>query len=194
MPPEVNPQKVVAIGASTGGVEALRFLLGAMPHGSPPIVIAQHMGEGFTGAFAADMDRLSRIRVYEAFDGQALAPGQALLAPGNHQMELRVRNREYRVRVRKGDPASRHRPSIDILFHSCAHGLGVNAIGVILTGMGDDGAQGLLAMRQAGAITIAQDEATCLVFGMPRAAIALGGAGHVAPLESIPALLLRAAR
>ncbi len=182
-------EKVIAIGASTGGTEALRTVLTAMPADSPPIVIVQHMAEGFTRSFANNLNSVCRIRVSEALDGQLLTRGQALIAPGSHHMELRRRGAEYRVHIFDGDPVSRHVPSVDILFHSCAKALGANGVGVILTGMGDDGAQGLHAMHQAGAATIAQDEDSCVVFGMPRAAIALGAVDKIAPLDAIAALL-----
>jgi len=186
-------QQVIAIGASTGGTEALREFLELMPADSPGIVMVQHMPEKFTRSFADRLDSLSRVRVKEAQDGDRILPGHALLAPGNYQMEVLRNGAEYRVRVFSGEPVNRHRPSVDVLFHSCARYLGSNAIGVILTGMGADGARGLLAMRESGARTIAQDEASCVVFGMPKEAIALGGADEVLPLGEIPACALRMA-
>ena len=179
--------KVVAVGASTGGTEALVQLLTALPADSPGIVIVQHMPAGFTRSFAQRLDSLCRVRVKEAEDGDRVLAGHVLLAPGNFHMELVRSGTEARVRVFSGEPVNRHRPSVDVLFTSCAQALGPNAVGVILTGMGADGARGLLAMRQSGARTIAQDEATCVVFGMPREAIALGAAEHVIPLQSIAA-------
>lgn len=184
--------KVIAVGASTGGTEALVEFLSALPPDSPGIVIVQHMPEHFTRAFAGRLDSLCQVRVKEAADNDRVLPGHALLAPGNYQMELRRSGAEYRVRVYSGDRVNRHRPSVDVLFHSCARLAGKNAIGVIMTGMGYDGARGLLAMRQAGAHTIAQDEASCVVFGMPKEAIALGAAEQVEPLSHIAKAVLRA--
>jgi two-component system chemotaxis response regulator CheB len=184
-------RKVIAIGASTGGTEALREVLTALPADAPGIVIVQHMPEHFTAAFAERLDALCRIRVNEARDGDTVLPGHALIAPGNFQMEIVRSGGEYRVRVFPGERVNLHRPSVDVLFHSCAQVAGRNAIGVILTGMGADGARGLLAMRQAGARTVAQDAATCVVFGMPKEAIAMGAAEEVAPLDHIADLLPR---
>jgi two-component system chemotaxis response regulator CheB len=167
--------KVVAIGASTGGTEAIKDLLLPLPAGFPGIVIVQHMPEAFTAKFADRLDRLCKIRVSEARDGDRILPGHALLAPGGLQMEVVRSGAEYSVRVFAGELVNRHRPSVDVLFNSCARHLGGNCVGVILTGMGADGAKGMLAMKQSGARTIAQDEATCVVFGMPKEAIALGG-------------------
>ncbi len=177
--------RVIAVGASTGGTEALREFLTALPPDAPGIVIVQHMPEHFTRSFAERMDQLSRIRVREAQDGDRILPGQALIAPGNYHMEVARSGADYNVRVFSSEPVNRHRPSVDVLFHSAARTLGRNVAGVIMTGMGNDGAQGLLAMRKAGAHTIAQDEATCVVFGMPREAIALGAAERVVPLGLI---------
>lgn len=182
---------VIAIGASTGGTEALREVLTVLPADSPGIVIVQHMPAAFTMAFARRLDSLSNISVREASDGDRILPGHALIAPGGYHMEVLRNGAEYRVRVFMADPVNRHRPSVDVLFNSCAKYLGGNGIGVILTGMGDDGAKGMLAMRNAGAYTIAQDEASCVVFGMPREAIALGGACEIASLSRIPASMLR---
>jgi two-component system, chemotaxis family, protein-glutamate methylesterase/glutaminase len=183
--------KIIAIGASTGGTEALREVLCTMPPDSPGVVIVQHMPERFTRAFADRLDGLCRIRVSEARDGDRVLPGHALIAPGNFHMELTRSGAEYGVRVFSAEPVNRHRPSVDVLFHSCARAAGPNATGVILTGMGDDGARGLLAMRTAGAHTIAQDEASCVVFGMPKEAIELGAAEFVAPLPHISEAALR---
>jgi two-component system chemotaxis response regulator CheB len=185
--------KVVAIGASTGGTEALRELLCALPSDAPGIVIVQHMPEKFTRAFADRLDGLARIRISEARDGDRVLPGHALLAPGNFHMELIRSGADYKVRVSTGEPVNRHRPSVDVLFHSCARAAGPNAVGVILTGMGDDGARGLVAMRNAGARTVAQDEATSVVFGMPKEAIAMGGAEFIEPLPRIAEAALRLA-
>jgi two-component system chemotaxis response regulator CheB len=177
--------KIAAIGASTGGTEALRELLCGLPPDSPGIVIVQHMPEQFTRAFADRLNSLAHIRITEARDGDRVIPGHALIAPGNYHMELVRSGADYRVRVFMGEPVNRHRPSVDVLFQSCARAAGQNAVGVILTGMGDDGARGLLAMRSAGARTVAQDEATCVVFGMPKEAIAMGAAQFVEPLPRI---------
>ena len=185
--------KVVAIGASTGGTEAIRAILEEMPADAPGIVMVQHMPEKFTTSFAQRLDSLSRIRVSEARDGDRVQPGRALLAPGNRHLEVRRSGAECRVRVYTAEPVNRHRPSVDVLFASCARELGANAVGVILTGMGADGARELLSMHQAGAHTIAQDEETSVVFGMPKEAIAAGGAGEVLPLDHIPRAILRAA-
>ena len=181
---------VIAIGASTGGTEALRELLSALPADSPGIVVVQHMPEQFTRSFAARLDGLCQVRVKEAMDGERIIPGHVLIAPGNFHMEVQRSGASYLVRIRTGDPVNRHRPSVDVLFDSCASVLGRNAVGIILTGMGDDGARGLLAMRAAGARTIAQDEATCVVFGMPKEAIARGAAEQVLPLDQIAAASL----
>jgi two-component system chemotaxis response regulator CheB len=181
---------VIAVGASTGGTEALREFLTALPPDSPGVVIVQHMPEKFTRSFAERLDQLARIRVYEARDGDRILPGHALIAAGNYHMEVVRSGAEYGVRVFSGERVNLHRPSVDVLFHSAAKVLGANAAGVIMTGMGNDGAAGLLAMRKAGARTIAQDEATCVVFGMPREAIAMGAAERVAPLTAIASTVL----
>lgn len=182
--------RVLAIGASTGGTEALRELLSALPADAPGTVVVQHMPEQFTRSFAARLDGLCQMRVKEAADGDRILPGHVLLAPGNFQMEVQRSGASYTVRVQPGEEVNRHRPSVDVLFHSCAASLGSNAVGVILTGMGNDGARGLLAMRQAGARTVAQDEASCVVFGMPKEAIACGGAELVLPLDEIAGAVL----
>ncbi|MBN9117978.1 MAG: chemotaxis response regulator protein-glutamate methylesterase [Planctomycetes bacterium] len=185
--------KVLAIGASTGGCEALAAVLSGLPADSPGVVAVIHMPEGFTKSFAARLDKSCAVRVSEAKDGDHVVPGHALIAPGNFHLEA-VRSGAFtRVRVRGGEPVNRHRPSVDVLFGSCARELGHNAVGAILTGMGDDGARGLLAMRKSGARTVAQDEATCVVFGMPKEAIALGAANDVLPLDRIAAHMLRLA-
>ena len=181
--------KVVAIGASTGGTEALKDLLSPLPPDFPGVVIVQHMPETYTRQFAQRLDSLCRIRVHEAKDGDAILPGHALLAPGGHHMTVARRGAEYAVHVYRGERVNRHQPSVDVLFSSCAQQLGRNALGVILTGMGSDGARGLLEMKQADAFTIAQDEATSVVFGMPKEAILLGAADQVLPLGKIPAAL-----
>ncbi|HYU16588.1 MAG TPA: chemotaxis response regulator protein-glutamate methylesterase [Candidatus Acidoferrum sp.] len=181
--------KVIAIGSSTGGTEALRDVLTGLPADSPGVVIVQHMPQAFTRAFAGRLDGLCQIRVTEAEDGDRVLPGHALIAPGGRHLKVRRDGATYSVQVFDGSPVNRHRPSVDVLFHSCAIHLGGNAIGVILTGMGSDGARGLLEMRQAGAHTIAQDEASCVVFGMPREAIERGAAVDVMSLQDIASAL-----
>lgn len=177
---------VIAIGASTGGTEALKFLLASMPADAPGFVIVQHMPELFTRGFAERLDSLCAIRVKEAADGDRVLPGHALIAPGNHHMTLQRSGANYYVHVNGGPPVNHHRPSVDVLFNSCAESAGRNAIGIILTGMGADGARGLLEMKRAGARTIAQDESSSVVFGMPKEAIALDAVDHVLPLAEIP--------
>ena len=187
--------KVVAIGASTGGTEALKDLLSPLPADFPGIVMVQHMPEAFTGPFAKRLDTMCHMRVAEAQDGDHILPGHALLAPGGHQMDVVRRGAEYAVHVYRGERVNLHMPSVDVLFNSCAEQLGRNAVGVLLTGMGADGAQGLLRMKEADSFTIAQDEATSVVFGMPKEAIRLGGVAQVLPLGDIgPALLERLGR
>jgi two-component system chemotaxis response regulator CheB len=178
-------QRLIAIGASTGGTEAIRQLLQEMPADAPGIVIVQHMPEKFTKVFAERCDGLCTIRVKEAEDGERVLQGHALIAPGNFHLRLVRDGTGYRVRVEGGAPVNRHRPSVDVLFESTASVAGPNAVGVILTGIGADGARGLLDMKRAGAATVAQDEASCVVFGMPREAIALGAVDHVLPLAKI---------
>ena len=182
--------KILAIGASTGGTEAIRSVLQQMPADAPPILITQHMPERFTKAFADRLNSICEILVKEACDGDSVLPGQALVAPGNYHMELIRSGARYQVHITQGSPVNRHRPSVDVMFHSIAKTAGSNALGVILTGMGGDGAQGLLAMRQAGAATMAQDEATCVVFGMPKEAIKAGAVDKIVPLQHIPSALL----
>ncbi len=183
-------EKVVAVGASTGGTEALRMLLEDMPLDSPGIVIVQHMPENFTRSFAARLNTLCRISVKEAEHNDTVIPGRALIAPGNRHMLLKRSGARYYVELKDGPLVSRHRPSVDVLFRSTARYAGKNAVGVIMTGMGDDGAKGLLEMKEAGAATIAQNEETCVVFGMPKEAIKLGAVDRTLPLESIaPAVI-----
>ena len=182
--------KVVAIGASTGGTEALKDLLSSLPPDFPGVVMVQHMPEAFTRPFSERLNSLCRIRVQEARDGDRILPGHALLAPGGHQMQVIRRGMEYAVKVYRGERVNRHLPSVDVLFSSCAKQLGKNAIGVLLTGMGADGAKGMLEMKVAEAHTIAQDEASCVVFGMPREAILLGAVDQVLPLGQISNALL----
>ena len=189
-------EMVVCIGASTGGTEALRAVLEALPANAPGIVVVQHMPESFTKAFARRLNSLCEVDVKEAEHGDTVMRGHVLIAPGGlrHTM-LERQGARYVVAVKEGPLVSRHRPSVDVLFRSAARNAGANAVGVIMTGMGDDGARGLLEMKQAGARTIAQDEATSVVFGMPREAIARGAADRIAPLGGIAhELLLAAAR
>ena len=182
--------QVVVVGASTGGTEALRHLLEAMPPDAPGLAIVQHMPEVFTAQFAKRLDQTCRIEVKEAEQNDRLVPGRALVAPGNRHLVIRRSGALYFVDVVDGPPVSLHRPSVDVLFRSAAQAVGPNAMGVILTGMGDDGAAGLAAMKAAGARTIAQDEATSVVFGMPKEAIRRGGVDEVLPLPRIaPAIL-----
>ncbi|MBN2612871.1 MAG: chemotaxis response regulator protein-glutamate methylesterase [Bacteroidales bacterium] len=176
---------VVAVGASTGGTDALQVFLQAMPPDVPGIVIVQHMPEHFTRSFANRLNDLCRISVKEAENGDSVLRGRALIAPGNHHMLLKRSGAKYYVEIKDGPLVNRHRPSVDVLFRSTAKYAGKNAIGVIMTGMGDDGAKGLLEMKEAGAHTIAQDEKTCVVFGMPNEAIKLGAADKILPLEHI---------
>jgi two-component system chemotaxis response regulator CheB len=192
--PSPGAQPVVAIGASTGGPEALRKILEQLPAEAPPVVIVQHMPEGFTAAFARRLDQTCRIEVKEAADGDAVVSGRALIAPGNRHLLLVRRGAGYAVQVREGALVSRHRPSVDVLFRSVAQAAGPAAVGCILTGMGNDGAAGLLEMKQAGATTYAQDEESCVVFGMPREAIEIGAVDAVLPLAKLPRALLETPR
>ncbi len=178
-------EKVVVVGASTGGTEALRVFLGSLPYDFPGTVIVQHMPEKFTTAFASRLDQFARVTVKEAADGDTVFTGRVLIAPGNRHTLIKRSGSRYFVEVKDGPLVSRHRPSVDVLFRSAAMYAGRNAVGVIMTGMGDDGAKGLLEMREAEAFTVAQDEESCVVFGMPREAIRLGAVEKVLPLESI---------
>ncbi len=187
-------ERVVCIGASTGGTESLRVVLEALPVASPGIVIVQHMPEKFTEAFARRLDGLCEMEVKEAADGDAVLRGRALIAPGNRHMLLQRSGARYYVTVKDGPLVSRHRPSVDVLFRSAAHSVGANGVGIIMTGMGDDGAHGLLEMKQVGALTVAQDEASSVVFGMPKEAIALGAADKILPLDRLAAEIVRAGR
>lgn len=183
-------ETVVALGASTGGTEALREVLERFPADSPGVVIVQHMPETFTRAFAERLNRLCRITVKEAAQNDSVLRGQALIAPGGRHMLLKRSGARYYVEVRDGPLVSRHRPSVDVLFRSAARYAGGNAIGALMTGMGDDGARGLLEMKEAGAFTIAQDEESCVVFGMPQEAIKRGAAAQVVPLNKIAGAIL----
>jgi len=182
--------KIIAMGASTGGTEALKVVLTQMPPTSPGIVIVQHMPPKFTQAFAERLNSLCQLTVKEAQNGDAVIPGVALIAPGNYHMVLKRSGARYYVEIKDGPLVCYQRPSVDVLFHSVARYAGPNAIGVIMTGMGRDGASGLLEMKKAGAKTIAQDEETCVVFGMPKEAIKLGAVDVVAPLQDIPKVIL----
>ncbi|MCR6641229.1 MAG: chemotaxis response regulator protein-glutamate methylesterase [Sporocytophaga sp.] len=184
-------EKVVAVGASTGGTEAIRVLLEAMPLNAPGIVIVQHMPELFTKSFALRLNELCRITVKEAENGDSVLRGRALIAPGNKHMLLKRSGARYYVEVKDGPLVNRHKPAVDVLFRSTARYAGANSIGVLLTGMGDDGAKGLLEMKQAGAKTIAQDEKSSVVFGMPKEAIKLDAADKVLSLELIASQILK---
>ncbi|WP_313554479.1 protein-glutamate methylesterase/protein-glutamine glutaminase [Agrobacterium cavarae] len=178
-------EMVICVGASTGGTEALREMLERLPANSPGMVIVQHMPEKFTAAFAKRLNGLCEVEIKEAEDGDPVLRGHVLIAPGDKHMLLERQGARYHVSVRNGPLVSRHRPSVDVLFRSAARSAGSNAMGVIMTGMGDDGARGMLEMHQTGAYTIAQDEASCIVFGMPKEAIAHGGVDKIVPLDQI---------
>lgn len=182
----VTTDKVIAIGASTGGTEALRKVLMAMPSNTPGTVIVQHMPAGFTKMFAKRLNELCEMEVKEAENNDRVMTGRVLVAPGDYHMQLIRSGGEYRIILKKGDPVCGHRPSVEVLFNSVAKSAGSNAIGVMLTGMGHDGADAMVAMRQAGARTMAQDEATSVVFGMPKEAYLRGGAEKLVPLDEIP--------
>lgn len=188
--PLVGSEKIIAIGASTGGTEAIRQVLVPLPPTSPALLITQHMPPGFTRSFAERLDKLCQISVKEAEDGERVMPGHAYIAPGDIHMELARSGANYHIKLNDAPPVNRHRPSVDILFHSVARTAGSNAVGVILTGMGNDGAAGLLAMRNAGAKTLAQSEKTCVVFGMPREAIAAGAACDIVDLDNVSQKML----
>ncbi|MBF0459774.1 MAG: chemotaxis response regulator protein-glutamate methylesterase [Magnetococcales bacterium] len=184
-------EKVVIVGASTGGTEALRIFLEALPADAPGMVIVQHMPENFTTAFANRLNTLCQVTVKEAAHDDSVVRGRVLIAPGNKHTLLKRSGARYMVEVKEGPLVSRHRPSVDVLFRSAARYAGKNAVGVIMTGMGDDGARGMLEMKQAGATTIAQDEQSCVVFGMPKEAIKHGGVDIVKPLDKIAAEVIR---
>ncbi len=184
-------EKVVVVGASTGGTEALRVFLEALPPDSPGIVIVQHMPEVFTRSFADRLNEICKISVKEAENNDTVIRGRALIAPGNHHLILKRSGARYFVEVNDGPLVNRHRPSVDVLFRSTAKFAGKNSVAVIMTGMGDDGARGLLELKEAGAHTIAQDEKTCIVFGMPKEAIKLGAADEILPLEKITERVLK---
>ncbi|MCH8464966.1 MAG: chemotaxis response regulator protein-glutamate methylesterase [Roseinatronobacter sp.] len=188
--PVAPAELVVCIGASTGGTEALREVLCALTPEAPPIVVVQHMPKGFTAAFARRLDGLAQIRIREGEDGMTVARGEAIIAPGDSHMLLQRKGSGYQVQVRGGPYVSRHRPSVDVLFRSAAIAAGQNALGIILTGMGDDGAMCLGEMQRSGAVTIAQDEASSVVYGMPREAARLGHAHHILPLGRIAPMIM----
>ncbi len=184
-------EKVVVVGASTGGTEAIKIFLQAMPHNSPGIVIVQHMPEKFTASFAKHLDEVCSITVKEAQDNDTVIRGRALIAPGNRHMLLKRSGARYYVEVKDGPLVSRHRPSVDVLFRSAALYGGKNSVGVIMTGMGDDGAKGMVEMREAGAYNFAQDEESCVVFGMPKEAIKHGAVDEVLPLKSMAGAVMK---
>lgn len=191
----ISTEKVIVVGASTGGTEAIKEFLMRMPPDCPGILIAQHMPESFTRSFAARLDGMCRIAVKEAEDNERVLPGHAFIAPGHSHLMLKRSGANYMTELSQTEPVNRHRPSVDVLFRSAARQAGKNAIGVILTGMGKDGAAGMLEMHRAGAYTFAQDEASCVVFGMPREAVALGAVDEVVPLSEMAGKVLeRAAR
>ncbi len=189
--PMLSSEKVIIIGASTGGTEAIRQVLEPLPANSPAILVTQHMPSGFTRSFAERLDRLCRVTVKEAEQGERVLPGHVYIAPGDWHMRLARSGANYVIALDDTAPVNRHRPSVDVLFDSAASCAGRNALGVILTGMGKDGAAGLLKMRQAGSHTVAQDEASCVVFGMPKEAIALGGAEEIVSLPDIASHLVQ---
>lgn len=185
---------IIFIGASTGGTEAIKTFLMGFPADCPPTMFVQHMPATFTGSFAARLDGLCQPRVVEAQGGEALAPGVVYLAPGHSHMRVRRQGAGYATELLKTPPVNRHRPSVDVLFDSAAEMVGRNAVGVILTGMGKDGANGLLRMRQAGAKTFGQDEASCVVYGMPREAALIGAVEEVAGIDALAKKVLAACR
>ncbi len=184
--------RVIVIGTSTGGTQALEYLFTQLPRSAPAIVVVQHMPEHFTAAFAKRLDSICQVTVKEAAQNDRALPGLVLIAPGGKHMLLQRSGAQYQVDVKDGPLISRHRPSVDVLFRSCAQSAGSNAIGIILTGMGDDGALGMKEMHDMGALTIAQDEASCVVYGMPKEAVKLGGVDGILPLSAIPQLIMQA--
>ncbi|HXA48454.1 MAG TPA: chemotaxis response regulator protein-glutamate methylesterase, partial [Burkholderiaceae bacterium] len=188
--PLTSSEKLIIIGASTGGTEAIKDFLVQMPSDCPGILITQHMPEGFTRSFAKRLDGICKISVKEAENGERILPGHAFIAPGHSHLLLARSGANYVTQLNQEAPVNRHRPSVDVLFNSAAACAGKNAVGVILTGMGKDGALGMLEMKKAGAYNFAQDEATCVVFGMPREAIAVGGTHEVGALNDLPGMVL----
>ncbi|MCP4590011.1 MAG: chemotaxis response regulator protein-glutamate methylesterase [bacterium] len=188
----LDPRRyLIVIGASTGGTEAIRTLLSHVPADWPPVAIVQHMPEGFTDSFAKRLDEFSRLTVTEAVDGDVLVPGRALLARGGIQMSVHSGGGQWRLRYGSDEPVNRHCPSVDVLFDSVVNTRGRQIVGILLTGMGADGAHGLLRLRQAGAITIGQDQRSCVVYGMPKVAADIGAVQHVGPPAEIPRTVLR---
>jgi len=190
----LSTEKLIFIGASTGGTEATREVLMQLPPDAPGVLITQHMPPGFTKSYAARLNGLCRIRVSEAIDGERVLPGHAYIAPGGLHLSVERSGANYLARVRDGDPVNRHKPSVEVLFESAARVVGRNALGVMLTGMGADGARAMRAMRDAGSWNLCQDEASCIVFGMPREAIAQGAADEVLPLAQIAPRLIERLR
>ncbi len=188
--PLLSSERLIIIGASTGGTEAIRAFLQQMPSDGPGILIVQHMPEGFTRSFAQRLDQLCRVSVKEAEGGERVLPGHVYLAPGHSHLRLTRSGANYMTQLDSGPPVNRHRPSVDVLFESAAACAGKNAVGVILTGMGKDGAAGMLKMREAGATNFAQDEESCVVYGMPREAVAIGAVHQVAALPQLPGRVL----
>ncbi len=188
--PLTSSEKLIIIGASTGGTEAIKDFLMQLPSDCPGVLITQHMPEGFTRSFANRLNKLCKISVVEAEGGERVLPGHAYLAPGHSHLMLVRSGANYMTKLDQGPPVNRHRPSVDVLFRSAALNAGKNAVGVILTGMGKDGAAGMLEMKNAGAYNLAQDEASCVVFGMPKEAIAIGATHDVAPLHELPGRVL----
>ncbi len=188
----LTTDRVIVIGTSTGGTQALEYLFTQLPRTAPPIVVVQHMPEHFTAAFAKRLDGICQLTVKEAAHNDRVLPGTVLIAPGGKHMLLQRSGAQYRVDVKDGPLVSRHRPSVDVLFRSSAQSAGANAVGIIMTGMGDDGARGMKEMHDAGALTIAQDEASCVVYGMPKEAVKLGGVDGILPLSAIPQLIMQA--
>ncbi|MET0381813.1 MAG: chemotaxis response regulator protein-glutamate methylesterase [Burkholderiaceae bacterium] len=181
----LSTEKLIFIGASTGGTEATKEVLTSLPHDSPGVVITQHMPPGFTKSYADRLDSLCKIRVKEAVDGERVLPGHAYIAPGGFHLSVERSGANYIARVRDGEPVNRHKPSVEVMFESAARVVGPNALGIMLTGMGADGAKAMRAMKDAGSYNVCQDEASCVVFGMPREAIAHGAAHEVLPLNRI---------
>ena len=190
----LSTEKLIFIGASTGGTEATKELLLGLPPDAPAVLITQHMPPGFTTSYAARLDSLARIRVKEASDGERVLPGHAYIAPGGLHLSVERSGANYVARVRDGAPVNRHKPSVEVLFRSAAQAVGPNALGVMLTGMGADGALAMREMREAGSYNVCQDEASCVVFGMPREAIAAGAAHEVLPLKQIAGRLIERLR
>ncbi|MCD9032941.1 CheB methylesterase domain-containing protein, partial [Luteimonas sp. Y-2-2-4F] len=194
VPAAAGGARLIAIGASAGGTEAIRHVLEAMPAGAPPVLLTQHIPAAFSRPFVERLDRHSALHVVEAVDGAPVLPGHAYLPPPDRHLGIVRDGAGWRCAVVDGDPVNRHRPAVDVLFHAVARHAGARAVGAILTGMGDDGARGLLAMREAGAATLVQDDATSVVWGMPGAAVKLGAADEIVPLPQIAARLLDLAR